>query len=264
MQLGRHLRELWRLKLGVVLAALLALVVAIWSVASIQLFPPGVKSRSLEMAAAQTRALVDTPKTMVLDLDVDTTNFDSITHRALLVGNVMATAPVRQFIARRAGVPAQVLQISSPVTPAWPRQLASSGERSTSDLLKRPDEYRISIQVDPTVPVIDVYATAPSKAAAEHLANGAVDGMRDYLNYLGTKQGVTAGEQVHLEQLGRATGGLVNQGVSAKVAVLTFLIVFAIATVAVLFLSRVRKGWRLEARAEEVLVPADPHGRSAT
>lgn len=264
MQLGRHLRELWRLRIGVFCGGLLALLVAVWSVASIQLFPPGVKSRSHEMAAASTRALVDTPKPMVLDLKVDTTSFDSITHRALLVGNVMATAPVRQFIARRAGVPAQALQIWSPVTPDWPRQLASSGKRRTSDLLKSPDEYRISIQVNPTVPVIDIYTTAPTKAAAEHLANGAVDGMRDYLSYLGTKQGVAPGEQIHLEQLGRATGGLVNQGVSSKVAVLTFLLVFAAATVAVLSLSRVRRGWQLEASSEEKLVPGGHNGRAAT
>jgi hypothetical protein len=264
MQLGRHLRELWRFRAGLALGTLLALVVAVWSVARVQVFPPALHARSLDMAAASTRVLVDTPKTMVLDLRVDTGNFDSITNRALLVGNVMATAPVRQYIAHRAGVDGSVLQVASPVTPAWPRPLASSGKRRTSDLLKSPEEYRISIQVNPTVPIIDVYAIAPTTRAAEHLANGAVDGMRDYLRALGAQQGVPAVQQIHLEQLGQARGGLVNRGAGAKVATLTFVIVLALSAVALLFVSRVRRGWRLEATSEQILLAPDGHGRPTT
>jgi hypothetical protein len=250
VQLGRHLRELWRLRLYVGIAAIVAAFVAVFSVARIQLDPPGLKSRHLGMAAASTRVLVDTPSTMVLDLRVDTTNFESITNRALLVGNVMATVPVRSFIARRAGVPAQLLQMQSPITPAWPRPLESAGKKRTSDLLRSPEEYRISIQVNPTVPIIDIYTVAPDPKTAEHLANGAVDGMRDYLQYLARQQGVPDFEQVHLEQLGQASGGLVDQGVGRKVLLLTFVLAFAVATLAVMFFSRVRRGWRLEAQAE--------------
>ncbi|HEY4096001.1 MAG TPA: hypothetical protein VGM33_10840 [Baekduia sp.] len=256
MQLGRHLRELWRLRLFVGLGGLLALFVAVFSVARIQLDPPGLTSRNIGLAAASTRVLVDTPKTMVLDLGVDTTNFDSITNRALLVGNVMATVPVRSFIARRAGVPANLLEMSSPVTPAWPRPLASSGKRKTSDILKSLDEYRISIQVNPTVPIIDIYAVAPDTKSAQHLANGTVDGMRDYLQFLAGRQKVAPAQQVHLEQLGPATGGLVDQGVGRKVLVLTFLLAWAAATLAVVFVSRVRRGWRLEAQSERAARPA--------
>jgi hypothetical protein len=252
VQLGRHLRELWRLRLFVGLAAVLAALIAVFSVARVSLDPIGLRQRHLGMAAASTRVLVDTPKTMVLDLGVDTTNFESITNRALLVGNVMAALPVRSFIARRAGVPANVLVLSSPITPAWPRPLESAGKRRTSDLLKSPEEYRISIQVNPTVPIIDIYAVAPDTRTAKHLANGAVDGMRDYLGYLARQQGVADKQQVHLEQLGKASGGLVDQGVGLKVLALTFLLAFAAATLAVMFFSRVHRGWQMEAQAERL------------
>ena len=46
---------------------------------------------------------------------------------------------------------------------------------------------------------------------------------------------------------------MINEGVSVKVALLTFVLVFGAAMFVVLFLARVRQGWRAEAR----LRPAD-------
>jgi hypothetical protein len=256
--MGRHLRELWRLRIFVGLAGFLALFIAVFSVARISVAPPGLHARHQGMAAASTRVLVDTPKTMVLDLKADTSNFVSITNRALLVGNVMAAAPVRSFIARRAGVPADLLQMTSPVTPAWPRPLESSGKRKTSDILKSPDEYRIAIEANPTVPIIDIYTVAPDPKTAQHLANGAVEGMHDYLQYLARQQDVAPRNRVHLEQLGPATGGRVDQGVGRKVLLLTFVLAWAAGILAVVFVSRVRRGWKLEAQAERAARPSPP------
>jgi hypothetical protein len=252
MQLGRHLRELWQFRLGLVACVLLASFAALWSVGKVGLFPPSVKLRSLEIAAASTSVLVDTPKSSVVDLSVNTYDFRAFTNRSLLVGNIMASAPVRGYIARRAHVPADILQVASPVTPDFPRQLASSGERKSSDLLKSPDQYRLSIQANPTVPVVDVYAEAPTAEAAQQLANGAVDGMKDYLRDLGGAQAIPAKEQIHLEQLGRAKGGVIDPGISAKVALLSFLLVFGASSVAALFLARVRQGWTTEAQRARV------------
>ena len=53
-----------------------------------------------------------------------------MTNRGVLIGNVMASEPVRQYISKRAGVPAEVLQVASPVTPDFPRPLATSGKKS--------------------------------------------------------------------------------------------------------------------------------------
>jgi hypothetical protein len=246
MSLGRHLRELWQFRLGLIGAAALALFAAVWSVGQVSLLPPHIKSRNLEMAAASTRVLVDTPKSAILDLSVNTYDFQAYTNRSLLVANIMASPPVRGYIARRAHVPANALQVAGPVTPDFPRPLASDGQKHSSDILKSPDAYRLSIQSNPTVPVADVYAEAPTAAAAQQLANGAVDGMKDYLRDLAVSQEIPNKNQVHLVQLGRAKGGLVDPGISAKVALLTFLLVFVVASAAALFLNRVRQGWVLE------------------
>ena len=256
MELGRHLHELWRLRIGIAVSVALGLIGALLSVAKIGVIPPSLEARAHKTAAASTRVLVDTPKSSTLDLNVDVADITAAKNRALLVSNVMASAPVREYISRRARVPANVLQVASPVTPEWPRPLASNGNKKrTGDLLKSVDEYRLSLQSNPTVPVVTIDAQAPTPSAAQALANGAVDGMRDYLRDLGVKQGIPATQQVQLEQLGRAKGAGVNGGPNLSVALLSFMLVFAASSAAAVFIARVRKGWALAAARESSLDP---------
>jgi hypothetical protein len=256
MQLGKHLRELWRFKIGLGLSIAIAMFAAVWSVGTVSVFPPRFTPRALEMASATTRVLVDTPSSSVADLSVQTGDFASITSRALLVSNVMTSQPVREYIARRAHVRPESLEIASPVTREWPRQLAQSGSsKSSSDLLDSPDQYRLSLRSNPTVPVIDVYARAPTAKSAEDLANGAVTGLRDYLTDLGAHEGVAPQRQVQLRQLGTADSAVINDGVSINVAVLVFVLAFGASAAAVLFVARMRRGWQLEALTEPELAP---------
>jgi hypothetical protein len=244
MQLGTHLRELWRLRLGVALSAALALLVAVSSIDTVSLFPPSLHDRNLEIAAASTHVLIDTPKSKIIDLRANTYDFSSLTTRADLLGNVMASAPVREYIGRRAAVDPARIEAVAPVTADVPRVLTEPGsEKRSSDILRSTDQYRLDIQANPTVPILDIYSQAPTKEAAVRLANSAVDGLRDYLLDLGRRQGITSDQQVRLEQLGRARGGVVNDGVRLQMALLSFMVVFTISCCAVLFLSRVRRGW---------------------
>jgi hypothetical protein len=157
---------------------------------------------------------------------------------------------VREYIARRAKVRSELLQIASPVTPEFPRPLATSGKKSTRDILKSPNQYRLSIQANPTVPILDIYAEAPTAEIARQLANGAVDGMQDYLRDLAAAQRTPADRQVHLEQLGHAKSGVINPGIRVKVGIMSFLLVFAASSATVLAVGRVRRGWKLEALAQ--------------
>ena len=251
MQLGRHLRELWRLRIGVGIVFLLALFVALSSIDRVSLFPPSAKGRQLEIAAASTRVLIDSPRSEIIDLRTDTYDLTSLTTRADLIGNVMASAPVREYIARRAGVDPLRIQAVSPITANVPRSLVEPGsEKRASDILRSTDQYRLDIQASPSVPILSVSSQAPNKEAAERLANGAVDGLRDYLRALAVRQGTDPNKQIRLEQLGRARGGVINHGIGLQIALLAFIFVFAIGCCAVLFLARVRRGWSAAADAE--------------
>lgn len=243
MALGRRLHELCRLRFGLAVSVVLALLAGVWSVAdvSVRLTP-----RQLTTSAAKTSALVEGRRSIVLDARTATGDFPAITGRALLIANVMASVEARRNIAKFAGVPEAAIAITSPVTPVAPRPLDRPGQAgSTSDIFKSPNEYRLSLHSNPTVPMIDVYATAPSPGAATRLANAAVAGMQSWLLKRANSEHVPLAQRVHLRQLGRAEGAEVDGGVDIHLALLAFLVVLATSCTAVVFLGRLRSGWKV-------------------
>ena len=252
MGLGMRIRSLWHLRAGVIASLVLALFAAVVSVEKVSLSPPGLQPRSLEMATATTHVVVDTPTSAMLDLRQDTYSLESLTNRAVLLGNVIASDPVRERIAARAGLPPGVLQVEAPVTPEQPRAPAVAGQqKKTSDIFRSTDQYRIDIEANPTVPVLDIYAQTPTAESAQRIANAAVDELRAYLINLAATEDTPAKDQIQLVQLGRADGAVINGGVHWQTAVLVFLLTFAVACATALLISRVRTGWRLAASLEQ-------------
>lgn len=233
---------------GVAVCFAVAIVAALAMSYRVTLFPPGLAARSQQIATASTEVLVDTPRSAVLDLRQDLSDIESLTNRTVLLGNVMASEPVLAYIGRRAGVAPDAITASTPRTPNSPRPIAAPGqERRTSDLLRSTDQYRLDIEANPTVPVLRIYAQASTARRAEELANAAVDGLRDYLARQARTTRVAPGQQVRLQQLGHASGAVINGGVRLQVMFLTFLLVFAAAAAAAIFTARVRRGFRLAA-----------------
>jgi hypothetical protein len=244
--IGIGLRKLWQLKLAVGLSLALALLAAVWSVEKISLSPPGLAPRSLEMATAASHLLVDTPRSIMLDLRQDTYGIGSLTTRAVVLGNVIASTPVEAQIAQRAHVPVGLLRIQAPLTPLEASlQVDPQKARRVSDILKSNDQYRIQINANPEVPILDIYAQAPTAASAAALANAAVDELKAYVAGLATIQKTPAISQIRLVQLGRATGVVINPGVQYQVAILAFLLTFLASCAMAAFIARVRAGWRL-------------------
>ena len=244
MRLGMHIRELSQRKVGVAIALVVALLAATRMLYGISLFPPSLDRQSVDVATASTHVLVDTPRSMMIDLRQDIYQLRALSERAVLLGNVMASPPVREYIARRADLEADQIKASAPLTPEQPRPVADTeNETHTSDILKRPDEYRLNIQVNPTVPVLDVYSQAPDADSAKKLANAAVDGLRDYLDTVAAQRGTAADSQVTLEQLGKARGEVINSGAGITIALIVFALVFAGSCAAVLAIARIRRGW---------------------
>jgi hypothetical protein len=247
MQFGAHLHELWRLRLGLLLSLALATLVASSVVYRVSILPPGIEPRAMEIGTASTHVMIDTPRSTILDLRQPTDDLESLTNRAVLLGNVMASLPVRQYIARRAGVAPERIEATTPLTADFPRPVAAAGDQKhVTDILASTDQYRLNIQANPTVPILDVYAQGPTAQATERLANAAVDGLRAYLADIARAEGTAARDEVRLSQLGRAHGSVINDGVRLEVLLLVFVLVLALSSAAVLFMARVRRGWSLE------------------
>lgn len=248
MRLGVYLRELWGHKLGLALSLLIALAASLQIVCGISLLPPGVGGGSLGLGSASTHVIVDTPRSAVVAPETDAYTLESLSNRALILGNVVASLPVRRQIARRVGVPVEAIRVEPPLTPDQPRAMADSAHAPhVSDILRRPDEYRLSVEANPMAPVLDVYAVAPSAGEATELAEASVDGLREYVASVAARERTPAVYRVRLEQLGRARGGAVSSGADIQIGALAFLLVFAACCAVVLFLARVGQGWRAAA-----------------
>jgi hypothetical protein len=249
--IGIRMRTLWRLRGGMILCLALSLLAAVWSVQKISLFPPSLTPRSLEMATASTSVVIDTPTSALVDLRQDTYSLDGLTNRAVLLGNVISSTTVRQHIARRAGLPVERLTIQAPLTPKQSAPRADSeNRRTTGDIVKSTDHYRLNIQSNPSVPVLDIYAQTPNAESAAILVNSAVEELQAYLVDLARAEKTPPHKQITLIQLGKARGTVINEGVDWQIAILAFLITFGISSATVIFAARVRAGWRLAAAAE--------------
>lgn len=252
MRLGMYMRELWRSKAGLAIALLMALLVVARVNFGIGLIPPRIDHRPLETASASTHVLVDTPRSTLIDLSQDAYQISALSTRAVILGNVMASPPVREFIARRVGVDPESIEATGPRTPEQPRPVAGpETQPQVSDIAERPDEYRLSIQVNPTVPILDIYSQGPRPEAAKDLADGAVDGLQDYLNAVAAGRGTTvADDQIELQQLGRARGGVINDGAGLMFSLLVFVAAFIVSSAIVLLAGRVRRGWSASDRLD--------------
>ena len=235
------MRQLWRLKLGTGLSLVLALLAAVWS----------VSQSGLEMATAHTEVLVDTPQSIMTNLRENSYSIDGLVNRAVVLGNVIASTPVEARIAQRTNVPAALLRIQAPITPRVASlPLDSQDSRSITDILKSNEQYRIAITANPTVPMLDIYAQAPTAQNAAALANAAVDELKAYLGGLASSQATPADDEIRIEQLGRATGLVINPGVKYQAALLVFILTFLLGCATTIFISRIRAGWRVEALSE--------------
>jgi hypothetical protein len=244
MALGRRLRELWSHKIGLALTVLAAVAAAIFILFKVSVAPPALESRSLGLSAATTQVVVDTPRSLLTNLKQSTYSLEGQTNRALLLGDVMASIPVREHIAERAGIEVGQLAVAGPVTPEEPRAIADPGDQpKTTDILKSPEEYRISVSANPLVPILDIEAEAPSPEAAAKLADSAAGGLRDYVEDISVAGGTPKDHQVDIRQLGRATGSSIDGGIKLEVALLAFVIVFLLGASLTIFIGRLRRGW---------------------
>jgi hypothetical protein len=251
MDIGVFSRKLWRHKLGLSVSLVVALVAALWSVDKISVSPPRLTPRTLEMATATTHVLIDTPSSIMIDLRQDTYSVSDLTTRGIVLGNVLASAWLEAKIAQQAGVPAQLLRIQAPLTPQEAAvQVDPQRARHVTDILKSNDQYRIQISANPEVPMLDIYAQAPTAYSAAALANASVDQLRGYLATVARTQATPAKDAIRLEQLGRASGVVINPGVRYQVAVLVFLLTFGLCCATVMMVSRIRAGWRSQSLAE--------------
>jgi hypothetical protein len=175
----------------------------------------------------------------------------AMTKRAALFGNMMVSQPAIDDMARRLGIdPSQIGAVSRLTGGAPAAMLDPDLERHASEVIASRKDFRLDVQPDPNLPVINVYANAPSPDGAIALATAAVDALQDELAVWSVHHRPSDHGRLVLRHLGEPRGAIVNGRTRPQVMLLTFVLAFALALAAMAAAPSVRRGWRA-ARAEE-------------
>ena len=92
--------------------------------------------------------------------------------------------------------------------------------------------------------MVVIYTLAPTADEARRLADASVDGLDAYLRRQGRERNTPPNDVVRLTQLCAARGGPVDATAPAKIAALTFVVVFGLSCGLVVLLAGIRRGWR--------------------
>jgi hypothetical protein len=234
-----HLREVWQHKIGLATVVVIALLVAA-RVYGFGLLPPsGLKTAEGE---ANVRVLVDTPESTTVDLRQATYDLVELNNRAKLVGNAIGTGEVRQMIGEKMGVSPSEISLQTPLTTEYAERDGVLAEPTTA--------YRLDVQADPTVPVIDIVGAAPTEDEARALVTATTNALIAYIVAL--PKGEDGAREVRLvpRPLGQVESRPLTQPGKAVSALLTFLVILAIGSATVVFVSRQRREYR---RASEAM-----------
>jgi hypothetical protein len=242
MELARTLKILWRRRRLVALGALMAMIVALLSVSQVGLIPPSLTSRTNVFATASTQILVDTPDSAFADL---ANELDPLDTRASVFARFLASPTAIALIAREAELPADAIEAQGPYDQNLPVfEQEPTAEQRSSQIIGEGALYRLRFENNPDLPIIAVFAQAPSQDQAIALATAAPAALRTYVKRIQAQQHTPASRQVEIRRLGRATGGVVNKGANLQIAMLVFLVVLAGWCMLLIPAQTIARGWR--------------------
>jgi hypothetical protein len=242
MELARILKTLWQRRRLVVLGALVAALAALLSVYTVSLFPPALKPRTNVFATASTQLLVDAPNSAFADLENEMTPLET---RASVFARFLATPAAIELIAADAGVPANEIEAAGPYDINLPviDQEPTAGQRS-SQIIGEGALYRLRFENNPVLPIVSVFAQAPTEAEALALANAVPRALTTYIQAIQAKQQTPRSRRVVIRPLGDAIGGVVNKNADIQIGLLVFFVVFGAWCMLLIPAQTIARSWR--------------------
>jgi hypothetical protein len=248
MTLFTALRQLLRRRACVIVALVCACSVGVAIPYRIG-FPPKLTSRQYNVGIASASALVDSTRSQVADLGLDTgSDVFTLAARASLLGSVITGSPVKDEIAHLAGVPANELIATPPVVAG----AGASPAASVPDASIHPSDPRANILNVSIVeggqgaelPIIEIDTQAPTAAIAARLANASFVALQADVNSLAAAANVPALHRLVIRPLGPAGSATATRGVGPLYGALGGIAVFVLACAAILGVPVLRTAWR--------------------
>jgi hypothetical protein len=257
MEFALILRELSRRRRTLAIGVAIALVAAVLSVYRFDGL--SLKARSLQYSSAATTVFVDTPSSVLGNL---TQNFEPLQARATAYANFMASPTVLDLIGQRVGLEGDQLYAAGPIDASVPRivQEPTAVQRNV-EITGETSPYRLNFNNDPNLPTIGIYAQAPTTNQAVALADAAASSLSQYVSSVQSTNHTPSQSRVVIRQLGRASGGIVDGGISKTLAVMVLVGVFLAWCLLMLAGVRFREYWRASADLEEAAAREPEHSR---
>lgn len=247
------LRQLWRQRVLVAVGLVVSLVLGLLVVYRIGLgVPPSFTSRQYDIGVASAEALVDSPSSQVADLGGGPVRTDvvALTARARLLANVMTTSPLKDQIARRAGI--DPVTFSASVPSLGPD---AAKPQSVSNGPTNPRGNVMTVYFNETLPIITADVQATDAALAARIATAAVQELGTYLKSIAAEDKVPNPRQLVIDELGPARYATQTEGPRPLSGFGAFLLIFGVWCAALLVTSRLVERWREAAAAEASGVP---------
>lgn len=255
MEPARTLRILWRRRRLVLVGALVAAAAAIVSVYSVSLYPPSLESRSNVFATASSQILVDTPDSAFADLSYE---LEPLQARAGVFARFLANPAALALISKQTGIPAASIEAQGPYEQNVPLyQQEPTAEERSSQIIGEGSLYRLRFESNPELPIISVFAQAPTEGEAVRLAEAVPTALHRYVERLQVHQHTPRKNRVEIRRLGHATGGVVNAGANTEIAALVFFLVFIGWCILLVPAHTIARGWRDGGRWEDEDGPGD-------
>jgi hypothetical protein len=235
------LRELWRLKVAVIIVGVLSLLVG-YAIAYEFKVPPTPRSYTVGVASA--RILVDTPNSQVVE--VAPKGSETLGARANVLANLMIDGTIKDEIAKRAGLRPDELVTGSLATggAAEDHKLTADSYALTTGVVLNSDQAEL--------PIIRVETQAPDTQKAIGLADAAVKGLDGYLTVRADDERIESTRRLQVSGLGPAQGHDAARGTGRIMALAAAIIVFLAGCAAILIVSGIARGWRTAAALDEM------------
>ncbi|MGH2975512.1 MAG: hypothetical protein ACRDLL_11685 [Solirubrobacterales bacterium] len=247
MELVRILREVWSRK------GLLAIVLGVSILIGLLLaYRPGLppQSRQYQVALASSDILVDTSNSQVVDIGGRGPDLPTLTSRANLLGNLMTVGPLKNAIAKSAGIAPDDLVVVPPANAeavgVAPAPVTTSQSRNVPDA----EATILTLSTDDALPILHVVAQAPDPTTASRLSGSTIVELRRYLGSVAATQDIPAARQLVVRQFGTPLVGIATRGLPRSFALAATIFLILLGCGAIVGGSWFVRSWKQIGEAE--------------
>jgi hypothetical protein len=258
-------RKLRRRRLAVVVGVLIGLAIGVRTGYNIDAgMPPKVESRQYPAGIATAEVLVDSPTSLAVDVGgVSTeiagqaTDIVGVWTRAHLLAGLLASSPLKDRIARDAGIAPKQLVV---IAPTGDRPSGEDGQAVSGLNVDLRKTAVIDIVVHNTMPIMSMTAQARDEALARRLADAAVGELRGHLASVANDATVPEARRLGVAPLGETSSATIVKGPRRMLALVAFLFFAGVWCTAIAVGPRLARTWRETARLEAAAPPVPRAG----